>query len=255
MEKLDLETITRIARKQNMSLGNAEKDYILSAALNVIAALPLDAVFKGGTCIKKAYYPGFRFSSDLDFAVDGKKDCAREIQNAFENRNIHGIPFLKVKTIEREKKGNSALAVQYSSQVSEAGHVDSIRTEFSAETPVILKAQERNVLDLPEYGLPNTVLRCMGLEEILAEKTHAIYHRRKPRDLYDLSYLMDNGIPVNHGLIAEKLKPLKINLEANTFRERTELLGERWDSDLGKLFINVPDFGKARDKALKGLFG
>ncbi len=140
MEKLDLETIARIARRQNLSMGNAEKDYVLSAALNVIAGLPLDLVFKGGTCIKKAYYPGFRFSSDLDFAVEGKEDCAREIRNAFENRKIHGIMFLKVKTIEREKRGNSALAVQYSSQASDAGHVDSIRTEFSAETQVILKA-------------------------------------------------------------------------------------------------------------------
>jgi len=255
MEKFDLEAITRVARKQRLSLGNAEKDYVLSAALSVIAGLPIVLVFKGGTCIKKAYYPEFRFSSDLDFAVTGKGDYSGEVRKAFENRTIHGIRFLKVRTIEREKEGNAALAVQYSSQASAAGHVDSIRTEFSAETPVILEARKRDVLDPLEYGLPKAALECMGLEEILAEKVHAIYHRRKPRDLYDLSYLLDKGIPVNHGMIAEKLKPLNTSLEAGTFRERTEMLGERWDYDLGKLFIEVPDFRKAQEKAMKNLFG
>ncbi len=95
----------------------------------------------------------------------------------------------------------------------------------------------------------------MGLEEVLAEKVHAIYHRIKPRDLYDLSYLLEKDIHVNRGLVAEKLKPLGISLDAGTFRERTEMLGERWDLDLGKLFINVPDFRKAQGKALEGLFG
>ncbi|MFA5247182.1 MAG: nucleotidyl transferase AbiEii/AbiGii toxin family protein, partial [Candidatus Micrarchaeia archaeon] len=177
------------------------------------------------------------------------------VRKAFENRKIHGITFLKVKSIEREKKGNTALAVQYSSKVSGAGHVDSIRTEFSAETPVLLKAQDRKISDPLEYNLPKTTMQCMALEEILTEKVHAIYHRRKPRDLYDLSYLLDKRTPVNHGMIAEKLKPLNISLEIETFRERTQMLGERWDYDLGKLFVKVPDFRKAQEKALKGLFG
>jgi uncharacterized protein len=255
MEAFDLEAITRIARKQKLGLGNAEKDYVLSAALEVISGLPLDLVFKGGTCIKKAYYPEFRFSSDLDFAVTGKDDYAGKIRNAFENKEIHGIPFLKVKTIEREKEGNATLAVQYSSKASATGHVDSIRTEFSAETPVLFEARKLEVISPPEYRLQEAALKCMALEEILAEKIHAIYHRRKPRDLYDLSYLLDKEITVDHGMIAEKLRPLNVSIEAGTFRERTELLGERWNDDLGKLFIEVPDFRKAQEKAMKSLFG
>ncbi|MCX6767197.1 MAG: nucleotidyl transferase AbiEii/AbiGii toxin family protein [Candidatus Micrarchaeota archaeon] len=254
MKEFDLEVIRRVARKQKLGLGNAEKDYVLSAALSVIAGLPLALVFKGGTCIKKAYYPEFRFSSDLDFTSNDKESIQREIKRAFENKAIHGMEFSKVKAVEREKKGNAALVLQYVSQVSESGFVDSIRTEFSAETPVLLEIRKREVLNPPEYELPETRISCMALEEILAEKIHAVYHRRKPRDLYDLAYLFDKGVQVDRELVAAKLKPLNVELEAGSFKERTRMLGERWKEDLGKLFTEVPDFEAVQAKMLKNLF-
>ncbi|MFH0973242.1 MAG: nucleotidyl transferase AbiEii/AbiGii toxin family protein [Candidatus Micrarchaeota archaeon] len=263
MKEFDLDVINRVARKQKLSLGNAEKDYVLSAALGVLSELGLDFVFKGGTCLKKAYYPEFRFSSDLDFALkkteekeekERKEDVARKIRKAFENKAIHGIRFLKTKTVEREKKGNAALALQYESRVSEAAHVDSIRTEFSAELPVLREANERAILNPVEYALTETRIACMALEEILAEKIHAVYHRRKPRDLYDLAFLLEKGISVDRELISAKLKPLNAELTAESFGERAKILGESWSEDLSKIFVEIPDFESARAFVLKKLF-
>ena len=47
-----------------------EKDYALSYLLAGIVDVPMlreMLVFKGGTCLRKAYFPGYRFSEDLDF--------------------------------------------------------------------------------------------------------------------------------------------------------------------------------------------
>ena len=47
-----------------------EKDYALSYLLVGIVGTPVlrqMLVFKGGTCLRKAYFPGYRFSEDLDF--------------------------------------------------------------------------------------------------------------------------------------------------------------------------------------------
>lgn len=256
MNKFDLEAITRVARKQKLGLGNAEKDYVLSVALSVIAELPLRLVFKGGTCIKKAYYPEFRFSSDLDFSSTAKEneDAAGILRRAFENKEVYGVKFVKTRTIERDKKGNAAVALQYESIVSGIGFVDSVRTEFSAETPVLLEAPKRVIINPVEYALPETQISCMALEEILAEKIHSVYHRRKPRDLYDLAFLLDKGVGANQKLIAAKLKPLNVELNSESFKERTLILGGRWKEDLSKLFLEAPDFEAARAKALKKLF-
>src|SRR5260370_1228251 len=44
--------------------------------------------------------------------------------------------------------------------------------------------------DLP----PDLTVQCYALEELLAEKTRALYERTRPRDLYDVVYLLENCI-------------------------------------------------------------
>src|SRR5260370_7621824 len=44
--------------------------------------------------------------------------------------------------------------------------------------------------DLP----PDLTVQCYSLDELLAEKTRALYERTRPRDLYDLVYLLENCI-------------------------------------------------------------
>lgn len=61
-----------------------EKDYAISYLLAGIAQVPAlsDAlVFKGGTCLRKAYLPGYRFSEDLDFYVSKDLEIIRPRQN------------------------------------------------------------------------------------------------------------------------------------------------------------------------------
>ena len=64
----------RWAKRDGLRFDQAEKDY---AILLILASLAetldrnLPWVLKGGTCLRHCYYPGYRFSEDIDFTCPG----------------------------------------------------------------------------------------------------------------------------------------------------------------------------------------
>jgi len=49
-----------------------DRDHALGVVLCALARAGVEAwgwVFKGGTCLRKAYFPDYRFSEDLDFTL------------------------------------------------------------------------------------------------------------------------------------------------------------------------------------------
>src|SRR3989344_73706 len=66
IEKKDLQDYARL---KGLSLGNAEKDYLLDIALlSISQRTKNELVFKGGTCLYK-FNKLNRFSEDLDFSL------------------------------------------------------------------------------------------------------------------------------------------------------------------------------------------
>jgi predicted nucleotidyltransferase component of viral defense system len=68
-----------------------EKDYALSYLLAGVVAVPRlreSLVFKGGTCLRKAYFPGYRFSEDLDYTARSPIPC-QELLNALVQAGNH----------------------------------------------------------------------------------------------------------------------------------------------------------------------
>ena len=71
---ISADQIKRIAREERLAVGVVEKDYVLTWLLKGIYLVNSDLrdnfVLKGGTAIRKAYFPQtWRFSEDLDFTV------------------------------------------------------------------------------------------------------------------------------------------------------------------------------------------
>jgi len=71
---ISAEQIKRIAREEKLTAGVVEKDYALTWLLRgfylVNSGLEDSFVLKGGTAIRKVYFPQtWRFSEDLDFTV------------------------------------------------------------------------------------------------------------------------------------------------------------------------------------------
>lgn len=84
------EEIRRIARKRGLSVGLAEKDYVIDWLLKGIYASNIGQalIFKGGTAIKKAYFhETWRFSHDLDFTALNIKvrDAKSGLEEVFRN--------------------------------------------------------------------------------------------------------------------------------------------------------------------------
>ena len=64
--------LQKLANRERVGLGALEKDYVLTHVLNNLSAVDELAtlfVFKGGTALRKIYFPGWRYSEDLDFTV------------------------------------------------------------------------------------------------------------------------------------------------------------------------------------------
>ncbi len=68
--------LIRIAESKGVPKTTIEKDWILGHFLDAILSLDKlrkNLVFKGGSCLKKCYFPEYRFSEDLDFTSKDPK--------------------------------------------------------------------------------------------------------------------------------------------------------------------------------------
>ncbi|WP_187147634.1 nucleotidyl transferase AbiEii/AbiGii toxin family protein [Candidatus Nitrososphaera gargensis] len=77
---IDAERIRRLAREEKIGAAVVEKDYALTWLLSGFflkdSQLKDSFVLKGGTAIRKAFFPGkWRFSEDLDFTVVDRNDA------------------------------------------------------------------------------------------------------------------------------------------------------------------------------------
>jgi len=74
---IDYLQVQRLALKNNVSPEIIEKDYFIELVLFYLSkdsSLCENLVFRGGTALKKVYFPEYRFSEDLDFVIDSKKE-------------------------------------------------------------------------------------------------------------------------------------------------------------------------------------
>jgi predicted nucleotidyltransferase component of viral defense system len=96
-----------IQKEANQSMvrdRQIEKDYIITWILFGISRNKLifnNLVFRGGTALKKVYFPGYRFSEDLDFTLIGKSISNEILFSEFDKI----FEFIKEKAnIKLEKK-------------------------------------------------------------------------------------------------------------------------------------------------------
>ena len=76
------------AREDGVRDQQIEKDYVLSWILKGISEneeLLKAIAFKGGTVLKKVYFPDYRYSEDLDFTLLNNSLTIEEIFSRFKN--------------------------------------------------------------------------------------------------------------------------------------------------------------------------
>jgi predicted nucleotidyltransferase component of viral defense system len=202
-----------------------EKDYVLAWLLAAIAEdeiLGRTWVFKGGTCIKKCYVETYRFSEDLDFSLtadapytegDIKVALERVAQAASQQSGIE-FPADRIEVRpRRNKQGQPTFEVRmsYRGPLQFPGY-PRVLIDLTQHEPVLDPPASISIFHPYPDALPDGLaVRAYTLNELLAEKTRALYERTRPRDLYDVVYLLENqgeafDLPHARGLLAEKCR-------------------------------------------------
>lgn len=247
---MDIGELRKKSAKEGIPQAIVEKDYVLSIVLKELSESPLrdNLVFKGGTAIKKVYFKEARFSEDLDFTVLNleKRAIVKQMRNIFENRGILNVSFKDIK----EEKTTAGLRVSLRF-VSLLQQPQRIRFDFSFRENIVLKPLERELID--DYSLGKTVLRVLSLEELLAEKIHALFWRTAPRDLYDIWFLLNKGIKTNPEITKKKFAYYNERFELDKLYRKLSALQTKWKQRLRQFIKEVPEFDIVSKNILESL--
>lgn len=198
---IEASQIRTMAAQAKIDPGIIEKDYILSKALMALSALGSfkdSLVFKGGTALKKCYFPDWRFSEDLDFT--SKTQMKRsDIMAIFEqatsaSSSMFGVPLRVIEYSQYPRTRGSIVSAQlkvgYDGPLRKSsGQKNNIRVDIALDEKIVSKISERAVFKTYQDDIDSSV-PLYPLEEIAAEKLRSILQRGKSRDYYDVWVLL-----------------------------------------------------------------
>jgi len=240
--------LRRIASQLRTSVGFLEKDYAISCFLKALyeSRLGESLVFKGGTALKKVYFPEtWRLSHDLDFTsvggIDGE-DIRPGLQTVFEAVAAgHGLTM-----------SLGSFHVTPSSVLAEIGfrgpldYPNNLDLDISLDEKLVLEPEWVRVVtgypDVPEFNV-----KAYQLREILVEKMRSLMQRTRSRDYYDVWRLLserDFNPEEIKALLLGKCKTRGVDYRPELIfdAERLEEVRTYWVRGLGELMKELPDF-------------
>ena len=194
--------LRRLAGAWNIDMTVVERDYMLSWALAGLYRQPQLAqtlVFKGGTALRKCYFPDYRFSADLDFTLStplSLSELRGEIEAACleigEETGLRFSPtdFRTVRDVPGEEAHQARIA--YIGPLGRlGGSPPRIKLDLTIYETLVLPAERRTVHHpYSDAGRLDLTVSVYALEEMLAEKLRAMLRRARARDLYDVWQLL-----------------------------------------------------------------
>lgn len=188
--------VSQRAFQEKMSDRAIEKDYVLTWILMALADSPLAELlaFKGGTALRKIYFPGYRYSEDLDFTLIGEAEPDELLAGLMEALSrlaeSQGFQFdLPANRIERRAESLTAYANFVGPLQARATNRD-IKIDMTLVERLIFPVQKRGVVSEYTDRIEKEIL-VYSLEEVLIEKLCAMIGRTEPRDVYDAHFLLE----------------------------------------------------------------
>lgn len=264
---IDADKIRAIAADRSIHPGIIEKDYVLSKALIALSQIGLfnkNIIFKGGTALKKFYYPEWRFSEDLDFTSKTKlkPDDVTTIFHETVDRvtNLFGLSMRVLEYSQYPRTGDDLISAQlklgYDGPLRKSsGQKNNVRVDIAFEERLVSEPVKRKLLsDYPDDI--DTELTVYSLAEIISEKLRSILQRGKSRDYYDVwillkDYQSDFSNDKLWEILKEKCAFKDIHApKVDDFfdRERTEEAGRYWERGLAHQMNDLPDFNKVLEE-------
>lgn len=221
-------------------------------------------VFKGGTALRKLYFPNYRFSEDLDFTLKEsvsseslQENFVKVCEELTEETGIEFslVRFSKVRDVPKEEAYD--VRVEYiGPRQHRRGNLPRIRLDLTVYEKIIL---EPSFLPLfhpySDKDSVEAVIPVYQLEEIIAEKLRAFSSRIRPRDLYDLWYLLKEKrdkvdiSTLNDTFLAKcEYKSVEPNLSNLFSASRMDALKKAWSASLSRQLRFLPEFSKVLDE-------
>ena len=250
---LGSDELSELARLKRLTPANAELDYLQELLLfGLYSEVGPELVFKGGTCLYKLHKLS-RFSEDLDFTLRMKTDLEEVVQRTVDKMRFLGMSG-NVKEVKKHPRGiNFRLLFRGPLYRGSRESLCFVPLNVSLRERVAL-APERVTISSMYREIPSFDVFSMRAEEILAEKVRAILTRNKPRDLYDMWFLLGKGIMMDLRLVNRKLAAYRIKFDAKKFVRRVEGMAKLWRIDLKNLVIGeLPEFETVKNSVIKSI--
>lgn len=186
--------IAQLAFRLGMSDRVIEKDYVLTRVLMALADSEFGKLvaFKGGTALKKIYFPEYRFSEDLDFTLLTETDgriLPAHLERVLERlAKDEGFQFAVPAERIEQREGSVTAYINFVGPLQARLDSRDIKIDLTLSEKVIFPTVPRAVQSPFSDGVGKKIV-AYSLEEILVEKLCAIIGRTEPRDIYDAHYL------------------------------------------------------------------
>lgn len=239
-----------LARKVGSNPATLEKDYALTWLLRGFylekSRLRDAFVLKGGTAIRKAYFPDrWRFSEDLDFTVTKAviPEQAREATQWIFDELMKESGIRYELEAFHSNEGAIICTVKFTGPLN---HKNKIKLDVSLTEKMVLQPEWRSIkTTFP--GMPEFKILAYSLLEILTEKIRSIMQRGYSRDYYDVWRLTkENDFDEKEvkELLMRKCELKGIDYDPELFFNRDRLKGakDHWIAGLGHLTKELPDF-------------
>jgi len=234
--------ISQIAFKQRKPDKVIEKDYVITWLLLGLADSRLSKLlaFKGGTALKKIYFPDYRYSEDLDFTLleNADEDALIDDFRALLRKLAKSQAFqfdLKAEKIER-RSDTLTYYIDYTGPLQVRLGSRDIKVDITLTERLMFPIEEKVIISpYTDSKELRKKIKVYSLEEVLTEKLCALISRTEPRDLYDLYYLFELGNP-DCQAVAEAF-PIKAQSKHIDRRKLQRVLQER-QSTIARLWEN-----------------
>ncbi|MFH1939075.1 MAG: nucleotidyl transferase AbiEii/AbiGii toxin family protein [bacterium] len=237
----------RLAIKNNISPEIIEKDYFIELLLFYFSknsSLCENFVFRGGTALKKVYFPEYRFSEDLDFVIDSQKEINvyHEIIIKILQKISSDYP-IKIDKHSMFKRDRLQLFIIYDI-IPDIKGIKELKVDILQDYYIPKHEGKRLLFSYPEFENKNSILKTYALESVICDKIGRILDvDNEPRDLYDLWYILKLNLDIN---IVRKEFKNKYGYEIiipNLLREIVkDDYKQNWENRLIHQIYDLPDF-------------
>ncbi len=274
---ISLSELKTKSEESRVDISVLERDYVISWVLKGIYDNPVlkdGLVFKGGTALRKTYFPNYRFSEDLDFTtirplseLSGakiKENLETICGNVYQESGIE-LKIVDFKQTRDELNEEAFLGkIQF---VGPRGHrtgsLPRIKLDITFYEEVILPSNKLSLIHLYSDAADcQATVYVYRLEEIVAEKLRAILQRQRSRDIYDLWNLLKFhkdklDLFTVRDVFQKKCKYKSVEFKSVEGFFKPELLESHrltWEPSIRRQVISLTSFSEVEDD-LRSLLG